>query len=140
VIYKLVVCAEEVKNVLDCVLILVTGSDSDFMYYCYIHRCYLKLGQWQESLHGINELTIPAVLQYYATATDHDATWYKAWHAWAYMNFETVLFYKHQQQQQQQQQQQSEAGGTSNRAQADANPASRAGLVSFTNFIQMCVT
>nr|CAD7398438.1 unnamed protein product [Timema poppensis] len=63
-------------------------------------RCYLKLGQWQESLQGINENSIPAVLQYYAAATDHDGTWYKAWHAWAYMNFETVLFYKHQQQQQ----------------------------------------
>ncbi|KAG8279048.1 hypothetical protein J6590_008066 [Homalodisca vitripennis] len=62
-------------------------------------RCYLKLGQWQESLQGINEHSIPAVLQYYAAATDHDPNWYKAWHAWAYMNFETVLFYKHQQQQ-----------------------------------------
>ncbi|KAK7869671.1 hypothetical protein R5R35_010033 [Gryllus longicercus] len=60
-------------------------------------RCYLKLGQWQESLQGINERSIPAVLQYYAAATDHDTTWYKAWHAWAYMNFETVLFYKQQQ-------------------------------------------
>lgn len=85
------------------------------------------MGQWQESLHGINEHTIPAVLQYYATATDHDATWYKAWHAWAYMNFETVLFYK---QQQQQQQQTNEVGGTANRAQVDASAASRAGLVS----------
>ncbi|XP_075220340.1 serine/threonine-protein kinase Tor [Lycorma delicatula] len=61
-------------------------------------RCYLKLGQWQESLQGINEHSIPAVLQYYAAATGHDTTWYKAWHAWAFMNFETVLFYKHQQQ------------------------------------------
>lgn len=134
-IFKLVVCAKEVKKCLT-VLVLLTGSVSDFMYYCYIHRCYLKLGQWQESLHGINEHTIPAVLQYYATATDHDATWYKAWHAWAYMNFETVLFYK----QQQQQQQTSEAGGASTRAQADASTATRAGLVSVTNFIQMCVT
>ena len=59
-------------------------------------RCYLRLGQWQESLQGINEQSIPAVLQYYAAATEHDATWYKAWHSWAYMNFEAVLFFKHQ--------------------------------------------
>lgn len=38
-------------------------------------RCYLRLGQWQESLQGINELSIPAVLQYYAAATEHDSTW-----------------------------------------------------------------
>ncbi|KAI5755082.1 hypothetical protein M8J77_013919 [Diaphorina citri] len=59
-------------------------------------RCYVKLGEWQESLQGINEESISAVLQYYAAATDHDETWYKAWHSFAYMNFETVLFYKHQ--------------------------------------------
>ncbi|XP_012282445.1 serine/threonine-protein kinase mTOR isoform X2 [Orussus abietinus] len=60
-------------------------------------RCYLKLGEWLESLRGINEHSIPAVLSYYAAATEHDPTWYKAWHAFAYTNFETVLFYKHQQ-------------------------------------------
>lgn len=65
-----------------------------------LHRCYLKLGQWKENLQGISEHSIPAVLEYYAAATDHDPNWYKAWHAWAYMNFETVLFYKHQQQMQ----------------------------------------
>jgi len=61
-------------------------------------RCYLKLGQWQEALQGLSEDSIPAVLQYYQIAREHDPNWYKAWHAWAYMNFETVLFYKHQQQ------------------------------------------
>lgn len=71
----------------------------DMSKWAVVYRCYLKLGQWQESLQGINEHSIPAVLQYYAAATDHDPNWYKAWHAWAYMNFETVLFYKHQQQQ-----------------------------------------
>lgn len=59
-------------------------------------RCYLKLGAWQESLQGITEESISTVLQCYAMATDHDPSWYKAWHSWAYMNFETVLFYKHQ--------------------------------------------
>ncbi|XP_046427062.1 serine/threonine-protein kinase mTOR [Neodiprion fabricii] len=60
-------------------------------------RCYLKLGEWLEALQGISEHSIPAVLSYYAAATKHDPSWYKAWHAFAYTNFETVLFYKHQQ-------------------------------------------
>ncbi|XP_044740220.1 serine/threonine-protein kinase Tor [Chrysoperla carnea] len=59
-------------------------------------RCYLKLGEWQESLQGFNEQSILYVLQCYAAATQHDPSWYKAWHAWAYMNFETVLFYQQQ--------------------------------------------
>ncbi|XP_014662370.1 PREDICTED: serine/threonine-protein kinase mTOR-like [Priapulus caudatus] len=57
-------------------------------------KCYLKLGNWQENLQGITELSIPQVLAYYAAATEHDPTWYKAWHALAYMNYEAVLFYK----------------------------------------------
>lgn len=60
-------------------------------------RCYLKLGEWLEALQGISEHSIPAVLSYYEAATTHDSSWYKAWHAFAYTNFETVLFYKHQQ-------------------------------------------
>ena len=89
-------------------------------------RCYLKLGQWQESLHGINEHTIVPVLGCYATATEHDSTWYKAWHAWAYMNFETVLFYK----QQQQQLQACDGGSPSTRVSAETSSAARAGDVS----------
>lgn len=58
-------------------------------------RCYLKLGAWREALQGITETSIPIVLKCYSSATDHASDWYKAWHAWAYMNFETVLFYKH---------------------------------------------
>ncbi|GAA6065772.1 serine/threonine-protein kinase mTOR isoform X1, partial [Tachysurus ichikawai] len=61
-------------------------------------RCFLKLGEWQLSLQGINESTIPKVLQYYSHSTEHDRNWYKAWHAWAVMNFEAVLHYKHQNQ------------------------------------------
>lgn len=57
-------------------------------------RCYLKLGAWQESLQGVTESSIPSVLKSYKAATDHDPSWYKAWHAWAYTNFECVLFHK----------------------------------------------
>lgn len=60
-------------------------------------RCYLKLGEWTEALQGIKEHSIPMVLTYYSAATEHDPSWYKAWHSFAYTNYETVLFYKHQQ-------------------------------------------
>lgn len=40
-------------------------------------RCFLKLGEWQLSLQGINESTIPKVLQYYSHSTEHDRNWYK---------------------------------------------------------------
>lgn len=59
-------------------------------------RCYLRLGRWQEALEGVTESSIPSVLKYYSEATGYDPMWYKAWHSWAYMNFETVLFYKNQ--------------------------------------------
>ncbi|KAF5285925.1 hypothetical protein FQA39_LY04386 [Lamprigera yunnana] len=59
-------------------------------------RCYLKLGEWQESLEGIKEKSIPFILKSFHQATENDQLWYKAWHSWAYMNFETVLFYKNE--------------------------------------------
>ena len=57
-------------------------------------RCYLKLGAWQEQLLGLQEANIPTVLGYYRQATEHDSSWYKAWHSWAVVNFDTVLHYK----------------------------------------------
>lgn len=42
-----------------------------------LRRCFLKLGEWQLSLQGINESTIPKVLQYYSHSTEHDRNWYK---------------------------------------------------------------
>ncbi|GAB6019044.1 hypothetical protein CHUAL_000671 [Chamberlinius hualienensis] len=64
-------------------------------------RCYLKLGNWKESLHGVlNEPCFPQILQYYTAATEYDPEWYKAWHAWACINFEALLYFKTQQHQQ----------------------------------------
>ncbi|XP_066259712.1 serine/threonine-protein kinase mTor [Euwallacea similis] len=57
-------------------------------------RCYLKLGTWQESLDDINPVSIRSVLMCYEKATEYDKNWYKAWHSWAYINFETVLLYR----------------------------------------------
>ncbi|XP_045451535.1 serine/threonine-protein kinase Tor-like [Melitaea cinxia] len=59
-------------------------------------RCHLKLGSWCESLQEINELSIPEILRNYTEAIILAPEWYKACHAWACMNFETVLFYKQQ--------------------------------------------
>jgi len=58
-----------------------------------LSRCYLKLGQWQESLQEVNEHSIPAIYEHYAKATEYDKGWYKAWHALAYMSYEAVLFH-----------------------------------------------
>ena len=59
-------------------------------------RCYCKLGEWYEGLHGINDTSIPQIIECYADATKHDSSWYKAWHLFAYLNYEAVLFYKQQ--------------------------------------------
>ncbi|XP_055588723.1 serine/threonine-protein kinase Tor [Uranotaenia lowii] len=53
-------------------------------------RCYMKLGQWQYQLHGLNDQYTKGILACYEKATKHDSNWYKAWHSWAYMNFEVV--------------------------------------------------
>lgn len=59
-------------------------------------RCYMKLGQWQNQLQGLNEQSIKGILACYEKATKHDSNWYKAWHLWAYMNFEVVQNQKQQ--------------------------------------------
>ncbi|XP_041480411.1 serine/threonine-protein kinase mTOR-like [Lytechinus variegatus] len=59
-------------------------------------RCYLKLGEWQQSLEGLNQQTVEQILGYFRQATEHDRDWYKAWHSWAFMNYESVLYYKQQ--------------------------------------------
>lgn len=48
-----------------------------------VSRCFLKLGEWQLNLQGINESTIPKVLQYYSAATEHDRSWYKVTQRWS---------------------------------------------------------
>ena len=57
-------------------------------------KSYLKLGDWMMVNEGINSTTIPEIIRYYAAATEHATKSYKAWHAWALINFESVLYYK----------------------------------------------
>ncbi|XP_071805479.1 serine/threonine-protein kinase mTOR-like isoform X2 [Asterias amurensis] len=59
-------------------------------------RCYLKLGEWQQSLEETSQHTIEDSLVYFSKATEHDRDWYKAWHSWAFMNYEATLYYKNQ--------------------------------------------
>lgn len=68
-------------------------------------RCYLKLGDWQAELHSqsadlhsqsaastsLSPSTITSILRFYHQATEYDKQWYKAWHAWAFMNFQALL-------------------------------------------------
>lgn len=72
----------------------VSPCNTTVMHITTYFRCYLKLGAWQESLEGVQEQSITQILRCYKQATDYHNNWYKAWHSWAYMNFETVLFYK----------------------------------------------
>ena len=56
-------------------------------------RCYLKLGDWRTQLdeRHMTSSTIATVLQFFQKSTEYDRSWYKAWHSWAYMNFQALL-------------------------------------------------
>ena len=45
-----------------------------------MYRCYLKLGEWEENINGIDERSIPQILQYYSQAIEKDKSWYKVKH------------------------------------------------------------
>jgi FKBP12-rapamycin complex-associated protein len=64
-------------------------------------KCYLKLGHWQAELTSdptsLSVPTITSILQYYQLATKFDRHSYRAWHAWAFMNFQALLQLRHQQ-------------------------------------------
>ncbi|ESO95689.1 hypothetical protein LOTGIDRAFT_214800 [Lottia gigantea] len=64
----------------------------------YFFRCHRHLGDWAKDLLGIKEESIPQILEHYHLATQNDKNWYKAWHAWALMNYECVLYYKQKEQ------------------------------------------
>lgn len=36
----------------------------------------------------LDEVTIPQIMNSFRSATECDAKWYKAWHAWAFINFQ----------------------------------------------------
>lgn len=59
-----------------------------------LSRCYMRLGLWQNKVQGLNDETRNGILACYEKATQHDQTWYKAWHSWAYMNFKIIQGYR----------------------------------------------
>ncbi|ETV93394.1 hypothetical protein, variant 2 [Aphanomyces invadans] len=55
-------------------------------------KCQLKWAEWQMAIHDqqLDRVSIPAVLAALKHSTELDPTSYKAWHAWALMNFQVV--------------------------------------------------
>ncbi|KAF1814810.1 TOR1 phosphatidylinositol 3-kinase [Eremomyces bilateralis CBS 781.70] len=58
-------------------------------------KCYLRLGEWQEQLleSKWEGERVHHILAAYKAATEHNKSWYKAWHAWALANFEVINSY-----------------------------------------------
>eukprot|EP00730_Choanoeca_flexa_P003522 TRINITY_DN11433_c0_g1_i2.p1 TRINITY_DN11433_c0_g1~~TRINITY_DN11433_c0_g1_i2.p1 ORF type:complete len:1412 (+),score=409.66 TRINITY_DN11433_c0_g1_i2:447-4238(+) len=66
-------------------------------------RCYHKLGLWQAEPHmssagtvnsDLTDDLIDNIIEGFRYSTLYDRTWYKAWHSWAYMNYEAVKHYQ----------------------------------------------
>uniref|UniRef100_H2Y9G5 Serine/threonine-protein kinase TOR n=1 Tax=Ciona savignyi TaxID=51511 RepID=H2Y9G5_CIOSA len=57
------------------------------------HRCFLKLGEWNQNMNGLNEQNITQIINFHKLSTEHDRSWYKAWHSWAVINFEYIPDY-----------------------------------------------
>ncbi|KAA0203049.1 hypothetical protein HAZT_HAZT004190 [Hyalella azteca] len=56
-----------------------------------ISKVYLKLGEWHEDIHGVNEETLPTITKYNHHARVANESCYKAWHAYAFSNFQALL-------------------------------------------------
>lgn len=59
-----------------------------------VAKCFLKLGKWHNIVHGRNESSAVQAVSYYAEATRHNRDWAKAWHSFAYANYEVVAAVK----------------------------------------------
>ncbi|CAF4657655.1 unnamed protein product [Rotaria sp. Silwood1] len=81
-----------------------------------ISKCYVRLGTWQHELFGMtDDIILAEIMKDYEHAWTYDDSNYKAWNAYAVLNYDAVSYFKQriqdlsrssQQQQQQQQQQQ----------------------------------
>lgn len=80
-----------------------TSSESEVQDQALLARCYHKLGQWQSQPYTdaaggnsaqLTDDVIQSILESFHYATLLDRSWYKAWHAWAFMSFEAVTYYE----------------------------------------------
>ena len=54
--------------------ILKSVDDTD---YCFSLRCFLRLGRWHRDVHGLDERSIPTIVDYLKGGTEQDGSWYK---------------------------------------------------------------
>ena len=60
-------------------------------------RCHLKLGKWRKAkADKLDENSIQLMISSFKSATEYDPNWHKAWHEWAYINFEVLTEYDKQ--------------------------------------------
>eukprot|EP00045_Choanoeca_perplexa_P018278 m.285189 g.285189 ORF g.285189 m.285189 type:complete len:2476 (+) comp17770_c0_seq3:155-7582(+) len=66
-------------------------------------RCYHKLGLWKAEPHlssagtvnsDLTDEMMDSIIESFRYATIYDRGWYKAWHSWAYMNYEAVKHFQ----------------------------------------------
>lgn len=59
-------------------------------------RVYLKLGKWNLSVRdGLDDHSIPVLMECFMRATQHDPKMGKAWHGWALFNYQVLSHYEH---------------------------------------------
>ena len=57
-------------------------------------RAYLRLGEWARARDDVvNEHNLAQIVGDARTATELDSGWWKAWHAWALVNYDAVQHY-----------------------------------------------
>ncbi|CAF4239249.1 unnamed protein product, partial [Rotaria sordida] len=64
-----------------------------------ISKCYLRIGTWEHELFNITDDSILAeIMKNYKYAWKYDNSNYKAWNAYAILNYDAVNYFKQQQQ------------------------------------------
>ena len=60
-----------------------------------ISKCYLRLGTWQHELYGMaDDAILTEIMKNYEHAWTYDDSNYKAWNAYAVLNYDAVNFFK----------------------------------------------